>query len=97
MGEDWRHPRLDRARRRAGGGAGGRVFHERGSFNASALFGVALAALGCLTLILGTVQFLRNRRSISERNFVPAAAAYVAVVAGGLAFAGAFILYVLLQ
>ena len=68
-----------------------------GSLNASALFGIGLAALGCLTLILGTIQFLRNRRSISENNFVPAAAAYVAVVVGGLAFAGAFILYVLLQ
>jgi putative membrane protein len=68
-----------------------------GSLSASALFGIALASLGCLTLILGMVQFLRNRRSISEGNFVPAAAAYVAVVVGGLAFAGAFILYVLLQ
>ena len=68
-----------------------------GSLNASALFGIALASLGCVTLVLGTVQFLRNRRSISEGNFVPAAAAYVAVVVGGLAFAGAFILYVLLQ
>jgi putative membrane protein len=68
-----------------------------GSLSASALFGIGLASLGCLTLILGTVQFFRNRRSISEGNFVPAAAAYVAVVVGGLAFAGAFILYVLLQ
>ena len=68
-----------------------------GSLSASALFGISLAALGCLTLILGTVQFLRNRRSISEGSFVPAAAAYVAVVVGGLAFAGAFILYVLLR
>ena len=68
-----------------------------GSLSASALFGIGLAALGCLTLILGTMQFFRNRRTISEGNFVPAAAAYVAVVVGGLAFAGAFILYVLLQ
>ena len=68
-----------------------------GSLSASALFGIGLAALGCVTLILGTVQFFRNRRSMSEGDFVPAAAAYVAVVIGGLAFAGAFILYVLLQ
>jgi putative membrane protein len=68
-----------------------------GSLSASALFGIGLASLGCLTLILGTVQFFRNRRSISAGNFVPAAAAYVAIVVGGLAFAGAFILYVLLQ
>jgi putative membrane protein len=68
-----------------------------GSLSSSALFGIGLASLGCLTLILGSVQFFRNRRSISEGNFVPAAAAYVAVVVGGLAFAGAFILYVLLQ
>ena len=68
-----------------------------GSLSASALFGLGLASLGCLTLILGIVQFFRNRRRISEGDFVPAAAAYVAVVIGGLAFAGAFILYVLLQ
>jgi putative membrane protein len=68
-----------------------------GSISASALFGICLALLGCLTLMLGTVQFFRNRRSISEGNFVPAVAAYVAVVVGGLAFAGAFIVYVLLQ
>jgi putative membrane protein len=68
-----------------------------GSLSASALFGIGLAALGCMTLVLGMVQFFRNRRTISEGNFVPAAAAYVAVVVGGLAFAGAFILYVLLQ
>ena len=68
-----------------------------GSLSASALFGIGLASLGCLTLILGMVQFFRNRRSISEGNFVPAAAAYVAVVVGGLAFAGAFILYILVQ
>jgi putative membrane protein len=68
-----------------------------GSLSASALFGIGLASLGCLTLILGSMQFFRNRRSISEGNFVPAAAAYVAIVVGGLAFAGAFILYVLLQ
>jgi putative membrane protein len=68
-----------------------------GPISASELFGICLALLGCLTLILGTAQFFRNRRSISEGNFVPAAAAYLVVVAGSLAFAGAFILYVLLQ
>ncbi len=68
-----------------------------GSISASELFGITLALLGCLTLILGAVQFFRNRRSISEGNFVPAAAAYLVVVAGSLALAGAFILYVLLQ
>lgn len=68
-----------------------------GPISASEFFGLALAFLGCLTLILGTTQFLRNRRSISEGNFVPATAAYLVVVAGSLALAGAFILYVLLQ
>lgn len=68
-----------------------------GSTNASELFGLALALLGSLTLVIGTVQFLRSRRRISAGTFVPAAAAYLIVVAGGLAFAGAFVFYVLLQ
>jgi putative membrane protein len=68
-----------------------------GSTSASELFGLALALLGALTLVIGTVQFLRNRRRISEGVFVPAATAYLVVVAGSLAFAGAFVVYVLLQ
>ena len=46
---------------------------------------------------MGTVQFLRSRRGISTGNFVPAAAAYMIVVAGSLALAGTFIIYVLLS
>ena len=67
-----------------------------GSTNASEFFGLALALLGALTLILGTTQFLNNRRRISTGEFVPSAAAYLIVVAGSLAFAGAFVIYVLL-
>ena len=66
-----------------------------GSTSASELFGLALALLGVLTLVIGTVQFLRTRRRISAGEFVPSAAAYLIVVAGSLAFAGAFIVYVL--
>jgi putative membrane protein len=67
-----------------------------GSTNASEFFGLALALLGALTLILGTTQFLNNRRRISTGEFVPSAAAYLIIVAGSLAFAGAFVIYVLL-
>ncbi|MDQ3438330.1 MAG: DUF202 domain-containing protein [Actinomycetota bacterium] len=67
-----------------------------GSTNASELFGLALALLGALTLVLGTTQFLRNRRRISTREFVPSAAAYLIIVTGSLAFATVFIIYVLL-
>jgi putative membrane protein len=67
-----------------------------GSTSASELFGLALALLGALTLVLGTTQFLGNRRRISTGEFVPSAAAYLIIVAGSLAFAGAFIIYVLL-
>jgi putative membrane protein len=67
------------------------------SISASELFGLGLALLGVLTLVIGTVQFLRSRRRISSGTFVPAAAAYLIVVAGSLAFAGAFIFYVLLR
>ncbi len=66
-----------------------------GPGGASELFGLALVLLGVLTLVIGTAQFLRNRRRISAGNFVPAAAAYLAIVAGSLALAGAFVVYVL--
>ena len=66
-----------------------------GSTSASELFGLALALLGALTLIIGTIQFLRNRRRISTGEFVPSAAAYLTIVTGSLAFATVFIIYVL--
>jgi len=67
-----------------------------GSTSASELFGLALALLGALTLVIGTTQFLNNRRRISTGEFVPSVAAYLIIVAGSLAFAGAFVIYVLL-
>ncbi len=74
-----------------------RIGAQIGSVGSSGLFGIALAVLGCLALIMGTVQFLRSRRGISTGNFVPAAAAYMIVVAGSLALAGTFIIYILLS
>ena len=62
----------------------------------SGLLGVALAMLGCLALVLGTAQFLRNRRRISRGEFVPEAAIYLVVVGGGLTLGGCFTTYVLL-
>lgn len=62
----------------------------------SGAFGIALALLGCLTLIMGTSQFLRTRRGIAAGEFIPAVAAYLVVVAGSLALAGAFMVFVLL-
>ncbi|QIN80209.1 DUF202 domain-containing protein [Rubrobacter marinus] len=67
------------------------------SIGASGIFGVALALLGCLTLVIGTAQFLRNRRRIIEGDFTPAVAAYLVVVAGSMALAAAFVVYVALQ
>ncbi|HYQ84909.1 MAG TPA: DUF202 domain-containing protein [Rubrobacter sp.] len=67
-----------------------------GSTNASELFGLALALLGALTLVIGTIQFLRNRRRISTGEFVPSTAPYLIIVTGSLAFATVFIIYVLL-
>jgi putative membrane protein len=60
----------------------------------SGLLGVALALLGCLSLVLGTVQFLRNRRRISRGEFVPRVAIYLVVVGGGLVLGGCFTAYV---
>ncbi|MCA1727959.1 MAG: DUF202 domain-containing protein [Actinobacteria bacterium] len=73
-----------------------RIGAQIGSAGTSGAFGIGLAVLGCLTLVMGTVQFLRSRRGIATGNFVPAAAAYMVVVAGSLALAGVFIVYVLL-
>ena len=64
---------------------------------ASGIFGVALALLGCLTLVIGTAQFLRNRRRIIEGDFTPAVAAYLVIVAGSMALAAAFVVYMALQ
>ena len=61
----------------------------------SGLLGMALTLLGCLALVLGTVQFLRNRRRISRGEFVPQAAIYLVVVGGGLILGGCFTAYVL--
>jgi putative membrane protein len=61
----------------------------------SGLLGAALALLGCLALVLGTVQFVRNRRRISRGEFVPQAAIYLVVVGGGLTLGGCFAAYVL--
>jgi putative membrane protein len=77
-------------------GALARAAHlQVGSTSATELFGMSLALLGALTLILGTMQFLRNRRSISARDFEPSVAVYLVIVAGSLTFAGAFVIYVL--
>ena len=66
-----------------------------GSTSASELFGLALALLGALTLIIGTTQFLNNRRSIATGKFESSVAIYLIIVAGSLAFAGVFAIYVL--
>jgi putative membrane protein len=65
------------------------------STSGSEFFGLGLALLGALTLILGTAQFLRNRRSISAGDFESSVVGYLIIVAGSLAFAGIFAIYVL--
>ncbi len=70
---------------------------QAGTLNASALFGLAVVLLGVLTLVIGTTQFLRNRRRISTDDFVAAVTPYLIVVAGSLALAVAFVVYVLLS
>lgn len=65
------------------------------SGSVSTFLGLAMAALGCLTLVLGTLQFLRNRRQISRGDFVPTARTYLIIVTGSLALGGLFVVYVL--
>jgi putative membrane protein len=66
-----------------------------GSTSGSEFFGLGLALLGAFALILGTIQFLRNRRSIASGDFESSVTVYLIIVAGSLAFAGAFVFYVL--
>jgi putative membrane protein len=68
---------------------------DQSSAQASEAFGLALVALGCLTLIVGSVQFFRNRRMISAGVFAPAVISYMIVVAGSIILAAAFIIYTL--
>jgi putative membrane protein len=57
----------------------------------SELLGLALALLGRVTLVLGTQQFLRNRRLIMRGEFFPSVGVYLVVVAGGLALGAALL------
>jgi putative membrane protein len=66
-----------------------------GSMGGSDFFGLGLALLGALTLVLGMGQFLRNRRSIATGKFESSVTVYLIIVAGSLVFAGAFVIYVL--
>ena len=62
---------------------------------ASEAFGLVMVALGCLTLIAGSVQFFRNRRMIHEGVFASNPLPYMVVVVGSLVLAVAFIVYAL--
>ena len=66
-----------------------------GSTIGSDVFGLGLALLGALTLILGTTQFLRNRHAIASGEFESSVTVYLIIVTGSLAFAVAFTFYVL--
>lgn len=66
------------------GGAGGSEF-----------FGLALVALGCISLVVGAVQFFRARRMIQAGYFDSSVAPYLIIVAGSLALAISFIVYAL--
>jgi putative membrane protein len=67
----------------------GALVSQRIAWGISELLGLALAVLGCVTLILGTQQFLRNRRQIIQGEFFPSVGVYLVVVAGGLALGDA--------
>lgn len=62
----------------------------------SEVFGVALVALGCLSLVVGAGQFFSSRKMILAGNFESRALPYMIVVAGSLALALSFIVYALL-
>ncbi len=60
----------------------------------SEIFGLTLVALGCLTLIMGSIEFFGNRRMIREGKFVARSGPYMVIVGGSLLLAIAFIVYV---
>lgn len=62
---------------------------------ASEVFGLALVALGCLTLVVGAVQFFRNRGMISAGVYSSNAAPYMVVVVGSALLGVAFVVYAL--
>jgi uncharacterized membrane protein YidH (DUF202 family) len=69
---------------------------ETNPIGVSVVFGVALAALGCIALVVGMVDFVRTRRDIAEEKLTTAASVegYVVVAGASLVLAGAFIAYV---
>lgn len=62
----------------------------------SEIFGLALVALGCVTLLVGAVQFFRNRLMIAAGVYSAKAGPYMVIVVGSLLVAAAFILYTVL-
>ena len=58
------------------------------------IFGLALVGLGCLTLLVGSMEFFGNRRMIHEGKFIARSAPYMVIVGGSLLLAVAFIVYV---
>ena len=69
---------------------------EVGPAKASGIFGVALVGFGCLTLIIGMIQFFRTRRQIDAGEFASSLVGYTIVVAVTLVLSGVFMVYVLL-
>ncbi len=65
----------------------------------SVLFGVALAALGCIALAVGMADFIRTRHDIAAENFAAAVGVggYMLVAGASFVLAGAFIAYVFLR
>lgn len=58
-------------------------------------FGAGLGALGCLTLIVGMVQFYRTRRQLATGEFASSVTGYMIVAVGILVLGGAFTINVL--
>ena len=70
--------------------------HSEAAFDVGG-FGLALLALGCLTLVVGMVQFFHTRRQLATGEFTPSVAGYVTVAAVTLILAGGVIVYVVLR
>ena len=54
-------------------------------------FGLALLALGCLTLVVGMIQFFRTHRQLTTGEFTPSVGGYVTVAVVTLILAVGFI------
>jgi putative membrane protein len=67
------------------------------SFHASSLIGVALTALGVITIVFALIDFLHNRRAIDTEQFHPSAGFAILLTILASVIGGLLAVYLLLS